>query len=148
MRGRYSTYRVTLTRVRQSCVSKDLRRQEQTEMPNLVISQQYRLQCIRLGFISARCVAAGFAFWATARHPYRFYILSRWAVFLTCCWGIYLFRRRLWPSTALVYFAIGLVFNPLSPLIFARSTWHNLDVIAAVILLATLAFSRPDPASQ
>jgi hypothetical protein len=97
----------------------------------------------RVGFIIARCVAAGFAFWATARHPYDFYILTRWVVFVTCCWGVFLCRHRLWPSIAPVYAVIGLVFNPLAPFHFARNTWHDLDIIAAVVLLVSLAFNRP-----
>lgn len=94
----------------------------------------------RYAFLVARCVAAGFALYATARHPYSYYILTRWIVFLTCCWGLFLLRRRLWPSFALVYAVVGLVFNPLFSLHFARNTWHNLDIAAAALLLVSLAF--------
>jgi hypothetical protein len=92
----------------------------------------------RLAFIIARCVAAGFAFSATAKHPYSFYMLVRWIVFATCCWGIFSCRQRLWPSAAPVYILIGVVFNPLVPLHFARATWHNLDIAAALLFLASL----------
>lgn len=97
----------------------------------------------RTAFIVARCTAAGFALYATARHPYSYYILTRWIVFLTCCWGIFFLRHRLWPSFALMYAVVGLVFNPVFPLHFARNTWHNLDIAAAVVLLVSLVVDAP-----
>ena len=96
-----------------------------------------------VAFAFARVIAAGFALYATARHPYSFYVLTRWVVFVTCCWGIYLLHRRLWPSFAPAYAVVGLVLNPIAPFYFSRGTWHNLDIAAAVILLVSLAFSRP-----
>lgn len=100
---------------------------------------------VRLGFVILRCIAAGFAFYATAKHPYGFYMLTRWVVFLTCCWGLFLCRGRFWPSGAPAYAVVGLVFNPLFPFHFTRGTWHNLDIAAAIILLASLPFRHsPD----
>ena len=103
----------------------------------------------RLAFTVASCLAAGFAFWATSRQPYSFYIVTRWAVFLTCCWGLFRWRRRFWPSVAPAYAIVGLLFNPLFPFYFSRATWHNFDIGAGIILLASLAFSRsPDDSTQ
>jgi hypothetical protein len=96
-----------------------------------------------VAFAFARVIAAGFALYATARHPYSFYVLTCWVVFVTCCWGIYLLHRRLWPSFAPAYAVVGLVLNPIAPFYFSRGTWHNLDIAAAVILLVSLVFSRP-----
>jgi len=96
----------------------------------------------RLGFLLARCLAAGLAFWAVARHPYDFYVLTRWVVCMTCLWGLVLCRRRPWPSPAPAYALVAVVFNPLLPFHFARSTWHTLDIAAGIVLLATLAFRK------
>lgn len=95
----------------------------------------------RIAFIVVRCIAAAFAFYAIGRHPYDVYILTRWVVFLTCCWGLWLSRGRIWPSFAPIYVAVGLVFNPFLPLHFSRSIWHTLDIGAGILLLITLAFS-------
>jgi uncharacterized membrane protein YccC len=95
----------------------------------------------RIAFILVRCLAAAFAFYATGKHPYNFYILVRWVVFLTCCSGIWLSRGRIWPSFAPAYIAVGLVFNPLLPFHFQRSTWHALDIAAGSILVLSFAFS-------
>ena len=96
---------------------------------------------IRIVFIVARCLAAALAFYATAKHPYSFYILTRWVVFLTCCWGLWLGRGRFWPSFAPAYIAVGLVFNPILPFHFHRSTWQTLDIAAGIKLLVSLAFT-------
>ena len=96
----------------------------------------------RAAFVIARCVAAGLALYATAKHPYNFYVLTRWVVFLTCCYGVWLYRSRLWSSFAPAYAVVGLVLNPLLPFHFARSTWHTLDIAAGVVLLASLLFDQ------
>jgi hypothetical protein len=93
----------------------------------------------RVGFIMAQCLAAGFVFYATGKHPYSYYIITRWVVFIACCWGVIGFRRLrgvAWP----IYFAVGITFNPLLPFHFARVTWHNLDIAAGALLLFALAF--------
>lgn len=97
---------------------------------------------LRVIFVIARCIAAGFAFYATARHPYSFYILTRWVLFLTCCFGLFLCRRSLWPSFAPAYAIVGLIFNPLLSFHFTRGTWHNLDIAAGILLLVSLPFSQ------
>lgn len=96
----------------------------------------------RFAFIAVRCAAAALAFYATGRHPYNVYIFTRWAVFLACCWGIWQLRNRIWESFAPAYIAIGIIFNPLRPFHFAPATWHNLDVAAGVVLLASLVFQK------
>lgn len=93
---------------------------------------------IRAAFIVVRCIATGVAFYATAKHPHGFYLLTRWIVFLTCCWGIVLCRQRFWPSAAPAYALLTLVFNPLLPFHFTHGTWHNLDISAGLILSASL----------
>ena len=120
--------------------SKDLLRAAASPPP---ASEEQATWITRLIFALARCIAAGFALYATARHPYSLYVLTRWIVFLTCCWGLFLSRHRLWPSLAPAYAVVGLVFNPLFLLHFARSTWHGLDIAAGVILLASLVFDHP-----
>jgi hypothetical protein len=92
--------------------------------------------------VVARSLAAALAFYATTKQPYNFYIFTRWMVFLTCGWGLWLCWKRLWPSFAPGYFVVGLLFNPFSPFHFQRSTWHNLDIAAGVILLISMAFHR------
>lgn len=93
-------------------------------------------------FFIARCIAGAIALSAIAKHPYNFYVFTRWAVFLVCCWGFWLSRHRMWPSFAPAYIVVGVVFNPLLPFHFQRETWQVVDAAAGIILLASLALHR------
>jgi hypothetical protein len=52
--------------------------------------------------------------------------------------GMWSLRERIWPSFAPAYLVIGLLFNPLAPFHFHRSTWQALDVVSGVTLLASV----------
>lgn len=91
----------------------------------------------------ARIGAAGLILYAIAKHPYWYYTFVRWVVFAVCCWGLWLCRRR-YNSFVFGYIIIGLIFNPLVPFQFDRSTWQILDVVTGLLLLASLALHRPD----
>jgi len=99
-------------------------------------------------FVIVRIIAAGFAFTATAKHPYDFYVVTRWIVFLTCGWGAFLSYRRPWPSPLAIYIVVGILFNPLFQLHFSRGTWHNLDILAGVALLGSLLFQKSPPRTE
>jgi Family of unknown function (DUF6804) len=94
-----------------------------------------------VAFVLVRCIAAALALYATAKHPYNFYVLTRWVVFLVCCWGLWLSREHIWPSFAPDYIVVGLIFNPLLPFHFSRSTWHTLDIAAGALLLLSVALT-------
>lgn len=94
-------------------------------------------------FFAARCAVAVVALYAIAKHPYNYYVLTRWAVFLVCCWGLWQSRTRLWASFAPAYFGLALLFNPILPFHFQRATWQVFDALAGVVLLVSLAIDRP-----
>ncbi len=96
----------------------------------------------RLWLVVLSCVAAGFAFSATGHHPYGFYTLTRWVVFLTACLGVFLFWSRFWKSPGPAYVVVGIIFNPLLPFHFQRATWHDLDIAAGAVFLLSLAFTQ------
>ena len=92
----------------------------------------------RIAFIAVRCIAAALVFYAIGNHPYNVYTFTRWVVFLTCCWGLWQGYRRMWLSFAPVYGVVGILFNPLVPFHFQRSTWRVLDVAVGVSLVLSL----------
>lgn len=96
----------------------------------------------RYAFFVALCAAAGLAFWATGRHPYDFYVLTRWVICLTCVWGLALCIRRPWLSFAPAYALVGIVFNPHLPFHFTRATWFDIDIAAGIVLLVALPYSQ------
>lgn len=102
---------------------------------------------LRTAFVLLHCLAAGLAFYAVPKHPYNYYIIARWTIFLTCCWGISvsLLRRNLVPSV--LYVAVGLFFNPVLPFHFPRTTWQTLDIAAGVILIFSI-FLTPHKTSD
>ena len=102
----------------------------------------------RASFAIARFVAAGIAFYATAKHPYNFYTLTRWIVFAACCWGVFLCRGRALPFLAPAYIVVALTFNPILPFHFSRSTWQILDVAAGVFMLLSIAMHRSEDDSH
>lgn len=94
-------------------------------------------------FLLARMVAAALCFAAVAKQPYNFYVLTRWAVFCVCVWGVWLEARRSASAAMFLFVAVGILFNPLRSFHFARETWKWLDIVAGLLLLASLAFSPP-----
>jgi len=88
-------------------------------------------------FIAASLGATLVAILAAAGHqPYSFYTLTRWAVFLASCWGIYFALEKMPKPAALGYLIAAILFNPLIPFHFKRDIWQLIDIAAAVMLAA------------
>lgn len=85
-------------------------------------------------FIAAHFLAAGLALAATGRQPYNFYVLTRWTVFLVCCWGVWEYRNHVRPWMMVSYIALGVIFNPIHPFRFKRERWEWIDLGAAMAL--------------
>ena len=92
----------------------------------------------KIAFAIARFVAGLLAFYAVGSHPYNVYTLTRWIVFLTCCWGVWENRLSIWTSLAPVYGVVALLFNPFFPFYFQRATWRFLDVVVALFLVVSV----------
>src|SRR4051812_44711547 len=57
---------------------------------------------------------AGLCCWAVQNHPYWFYQMTRWIVFVVCVWrGVSEWESR--SILALLLIAVGVLFNPLAP---------------------------------
>ena len=89
-------------------------------------------------FVLLRVIAAATALWAIDRHPYNYYILTRWIVCGVCCVGLSMCRFRPRPNFVLPYLALAILFNPFAPFRFTRDTWQPLDAIAGIILAVSL----------
>lgn len=107
---------------------------------------QYATFAMNTAFLIARCGASAMALYATARHPYDFYVLTRWSVFAVCCWGVWIEKdteiRSVRALPVPAYLAIGVIFNPFLPFHFARSTWQFVDVLAGIILMASVVVTQ------
>ncbi len=94
------------------------------------------------GFAFAKVIAAGALCLATLRWPHSYYTILRWTV---CIIGVYAAFRALSSNNktwAWIFVGLAVLFNPIAPIYFARKTWNLLDVLAAVVLLVSLAVPR------
>jgi predicted ABC-type exoprotein transport system permease subunit len=103
---------------------------------------RYATFAMNTAFLIARCVAGAMALYATAKHPYNFYVLTRWALFIVCFWGVWMCWRGVRASLVPAYIAIGVIFNPFLPFHFARSTWQAFDMLAGIVLLASVVITQ------
>ena len=104
------------------------------EVPKMDGEQQKVDPTLRVATVVVVLVAAAVLIGALGRHPYSYYTVLRW---LACSAAVVLVWRGAvqglkW-AWALVPLAI--LFNPVAPLHFSRSTWQTLDVAAAVVLV-------------
>ena len=65
--------------------------------------------------------------------PYNLYILLRWAICISASVVAYGFYKSSLQGWALVFVAIGLLFNPLIPVYLAKSSWVLIDFISAIV---------------
>lgn len=83
---------------------------------------------------------------AIFRHPYIYYQVLRWIVFLSC--GYFLQNLRTLPPIDMCLFQmkhrdklliilaiIAIIFNPIAPFHLTRSIWAILNVIAGIFML-------------
>jgi hypothetical protein len=80
-----------------------------------------------------------FLFACIGRHPYFYYQLLRWSVFMGMIATIiidYRLKNYFWIIPAIV---IGVLFNPLSSFRFPRYTWQKIDRDTAIVLLIWIA---------
>ena len=86
--------------------------------------------------VGACAVAALFCFIAAAgSHPYSFYTLTRWVVFLVTCFGFYHTLELMPKGLKVGFVVIGVLFNPLIPLHLKRDTWQIVDILAGIALI-------------
>ena len=76
---------------------------------------------------------------ALGYHPYSYYIMLRWVVFVSSFYSVWVLsklgRQKRWT----IFFLIsGVLFNPIIPIHLSRSIWQPIDVIFAIIFLISL----------
>jgi hypothetical protein len=87
--------------------------------------------------LSASCLLAGIITFVAAAggHPYSFYILTRWVVFVVCCWGALQNIENPKKWILIGFILIGIIFNPLIPFRFKRDVWQIIDIVSAITLV-------------
>ena len=87
-----------------------------------------------------KLLAILFLLGAFGDNPYGYYQVLRWIILGIGGYSAYLAYssgRKVWVG---VFGAIALLFNPIIPFYFSRSTWQPIDVIVAIIFFVSLFF--------
>jgi hypothetical protein len=77
--------------------------------------------------------------------PYGYYVFLRWIVAATAgfvLWAAYNLGRKLWMGLMII---TAILFNPISPIHFDKSTWVIIDFIVAVLFfISTFKLRLPE----
>jgi hypothetical protein len=73
--------------------------------------------------------------------PYSYYILLRWIISIASIFIAYSFYNSKLQAWALIFGAVAILFNPIVPIYFAKSTWVIFDFIGACLFFIA-AFSK------
>lgn len=65
--------------------------------------------------------------------PYGFYILLRWAIFISSIAVAYGFYKSKISAWTLIFGAVAFLFNPIAPIYLSKSTWVIFDFIGAIL---------------
>lgn len=77
-------------------------------------------------------------FLALGRHPYGFYMNLRVFTFFVALWTAWIAADTDKSKWATCFAIVAFVFNPIFPLHLGRDLWHTVDVVAALLFLASL----------
>lgn len=103
-----------------------------------------RQSASKMVFAFARLITAGLLLWALARHPIGYYTALRLVTAGVCLYGAFTAGHDKQAGWAVLFWGMVALFQPLIPLAVTRQSWKYIDVIAAVILTASiLFFQRP-----
>jgi len=81
--------------------------------------------CIAPGILLLLAIPTGW--------PYDFYILLRWAIFISSIIVAYGFSKSKLTGWTLAFGAIAFLFNPLFPIYLNKSSWVAIDLITAIL---------------
>lgn len=84
-----------------------------------------KLLCVASGVILILAIVPNWA--------YSYYILLRWAIFVSSIIVAYGFYKSKITGWALVFGAIAFLFNPIFPVYLTRQTWTPIDLISATL---------------
>lgn len=85
-----------------------------------------------------RLISSVLLFLAIGNHPYSYFIVLRWIVFLSSLYSGWLVSKMQQHNWSWIFFIVGILFNPIFPVYLDRSTWQIIDIIVAVIFIASL----------
>jgi uncharacterized membrane protein len=96
-----------------------------------------------VAFAVVRIVSAGLLLWASAKHPIGYYTIVRFTVCGTCAFGAYYASRPEKTGWTWAMMVMAVLFNPAIPIYLGKQRWEGIDIVAALVLLASIPLLRP-----
>jgi hypothetical protein len=70
--------------------------------------------------------------------PYSYYQILRWVVAILACYNAYTAYESKQNNWMFIMIGISILFNPISPIHFEKSTWAFLDFITAIVMFYSI----------
>ncbi len=66
--------------------------------------------------------------------PYSYYQILRWVVAIVAGYGAYIAHESKQNNWMFIMIGIAILFNPIAPIHFEKSTWAFLDFVTAIVM--------------
>lgn len=79
---------------------------------------------------------------ALRKHPYSYFQITRWVVCAISAYNCYILQNennKFWPW---IFGMVAVLFNPILPFYFAKSTWQLLDLISGIIFVIWISLNN------
>jgi hypothetical protein len=70
--------------------------------------------------------------------PYSYYQILRWVVAIVACYNAYTAYESKQNNWLIIMIGIAILFNPIAPIYFEKSTWVVMDIIGAIVMFSWL----------
>lgn len=91
-----------------------------------------------MGYKVVRIITAIILLLALTKQPYGFYKLLRWVVFGVSSYSIFIAYNEKYFGWLWIFLFIAILFNPIFPVYFDRTTWAYIDVCTAIIFIISI----------
>ncbi|MBU1102753.1 hypothetical protein KJ853_03825 [Patescibacteria group bacterium] len=85
-----------------------------------------------------KIVAILFLLGTLADNPYSYYQFLRWVILIVAGYSAYKAYSIKANSWAWIFGIVAVLFNPIIPFYFSRSTWQVIDIAVAIIFFVSL----------
>lgn len=87
-------------------------------------------------------LAALILLFALGNHPYSYFQILRWVVCAMASYNCYILYNgkghKVWPW---IFGIVAVLFNPIIPFYFSKSTWQLLDLIGGIIFVIWISLN-------
>lgn len=86
-----------------------------------------------------RLISGVLLFLALGYHPYSYYIVLRWIIFLSSFYSGWVLSKLEKHNWSWIFLIVGILFNPIIPVYLDRGIWQIIDVVVALTFMFSLS---------